>query len=204
MYTDLLGMIKGRHSLGEHPVGGTYIEYPGNGFNRICLYEAKHARPGTFSLVIYAGDTCSQARALFKHFSYEKALALEERGWTIRSSFHFAWQRKNIIFLTGHEKLDLSNFIAHWKSPLGRGYLRKFHKQEFVMLLKGMRDANMMDEQDIWRFNDFFRRNNYQSATTCPVIINQASYSKERLNGDIKTLAGELNEKLMSLLGIYS
>jgi hypothetical protein len=202
-YTELLSRMRDSFPLGEHPVGGTYIEYPGNGFNRICLYEPNHTPPGTFALVIYAGDTCNQARALFKHFSYEKAMTLQKLGWTTRSSFHFAWQRKNIIFLTGHETLALSEYIDYWKSPLGKGYMRKYHKNEFEMLLKGMRDANIMDEEDITKFNDFFRRNKYQSATTCPGIINQVSYSKERLNEDIETLAGELKEKLMSLLEIY-
>ena len=203
IYTDLLSIMRDGHSLGEHPVGGTYIEYPGNGFNRICLYEPNHTPPGTFALVIYAGDTCNQARALFKHFSYEKVMTLEKLGWTIRSSFHFAWQRKNIIFPTGHGTLALSEYIAYWKSPLGRAYMRKYHKKEFDLLLKGMRDANMMDDADITKFNDFFRRNKYQSATTCPGIINQVSYSKERLNENIETLAGELKEKLLSLLEIY-
>ena len=202
-YTRLLELMKDGYALGEHPVGGTYIEYPGNGFNRICLYEAKHAPPGTFSLVIYAGDTCKQARAFFKHFSYEKAMALEKLGWTIRSGFHFAWQRKNIIVPTGHETLALSEYIAYWKSPLGKGYMRKHHKKEFDVMLKGMRDAKVMDEEDIKKFNDFFGKYKYQSVNTCPGIINQISYSKERLNEDIGTLAGELDKKLMSLLEIY-
>ena len=67
-----------------------------------------------------------------------------------------------------------------------------------------MRNANMMDDRDIAAFNEYFRTHNYQSAITCPGIINRISYSKERLNENTESLAAELKEKMMALDEIYS
>ena len=64
-------------------------------------------------LMIFAGDTCAQARELFKHFSYAKVIDLENDRWTVSSSFHFAWQRKNILFLNTDKSLALSEFIDY-------------------------------------------------------------------------------------------
>ena len=97
IYTRILEIMGEGYSLGEHPIGGTYIEFSGNGFNRICLYEYEKAPKNTFSLAIFAGDTCTQARKLFKHFSYAKVIDLEKGAWFVKSNFHFAWQRKNIL-----------------------------------------------------------------------------------------------------------
>ena len=192
------------YSLGGHPVGGTYIEFPGNGFNRICLYEYEKAPQNTFSLMIFAGDTCAQARELFKHFTYEKATALEKRGWTLRSSFHFAWQRMNIRLTINGDGLKLSEYIEYWRWALGKGYIRKYNKSEFTdILLKRMQDARVMNDRDVADFNEYFRTHKYQSAITCPGIINRISYPKERLDEDTKILAAELKDKVMSLVEIY-
>ena len=32
-------------SLGVHPIGGTYIEFPGRGFNRVCLVDHETKQP---------------------------------------------------------------------------------------------------------------------------------------------------------------
>jgi predicted transport protein len=88
-----------------------YIEYNGNGFNRICLFEYKKEPQDTFSLVICAGDTCSQAKQLFKYFSESKAEVLKQNGWNIKTNFHLAWQRKNILFAKGYEELSLGEYI---------------------------------------------------------------------------------------------
>ena len=203
-YTRLLEMIGDGYSLGEHPIGGTYIEFHGSGFNRICLYEYEKALQNTYSLVIFAGDTCAQARELFKHFSNVKALDLEKSGWTIGSHFHFAWQRKNILFTSGDKSLALSEYIDYWRWALAEGYIRKYNKNEFDLLLQRMRHANVMDDRDITEFNGYFRTHKYQSAITCPGIINRISYSKEKLNEDIGILAAELREKMISLVEIYN
>ena len=108
IYTRRLEIMGKGYPLGEHPHGGTYIEFPGNGYKRICLYEYEKAPPNTFSLMIFAGDTCAQARELFKHFSYAKVMDLEKQGWTLTSHFHLAWQRKNIFSSGADKKLDLS------------------------------------------------------------------------------------------------
>jgi hypothetical protein len=203
IYTRLLEIMGEGYPLGEHPHGGTYIEFPGNGFKRICLYEYEKAPPNTFSLMIFAGDTCAQARELFTHFSYPKVIDLEKQGWTLTSHFHLAWQRKNIFSSGADKKLDLSEYIDYWRWALGEGYIRKYHKKEFDILLMRMRNANMMDDRDIAAFNEYFRTHKYQSAITCPGIVNRISYSKERLNEDTESLAAELKEKMMSLVQIY-
>jgi hypothetical protein len=203
-YDRLLEIMGEGYSLGGHPVGGTYIEFPGNGFNRICLYEYEKAAQNTFSLMIFAGDTCAQARELFKHFSYAKAIDLRKQGWSVTSHFHLAWQRKNIFGTDADKKLDLSEYIDYWRWALGEGYIRKYHKNEFDLLRMRMRNANIMDDRDIAAFNEYFRTHKYQSAITCPGIINRISYSKERLNEDVEILATELKEKMMSLDEIYS
>ena len=58
-----------------------------------------------------------------------------------------------------------------------------------------MRNANIMDDRDIAAFNEYFRTHKYQSAITCPGIVNHISYSRKRLNEDIESLAAELKEK---------
>ena len=68
-YTRLLELMRDGYPLGEHPIAGAYIEFPGTGFHRICLYEYglyehEKAPPNTFSLVIFAGDTCKQENSL--------------------------------------------------------------------------------------------------------------------------------------------
>ena len=203
-YDRLLEIMGEGYSLGGHPVGGTYIEFPGNGFNRICLYEYEKAAQNTFSLMIFAGDTCAQARKLFKHFSDAKAIDLRKQGWSVTNHFHFAWQRKNIFNTEGDKALALSDYIDYWRWALGEGYIRKYKKNEFDVLLMRMRSANIMDDRDIAAFNEYFRTHKYQSVITCPGIINRISYSKERLNEDVEILATELKEKMMSLDEIYS
>ena len=98
----------------------------------------------------------------------------------------------------------LSKYIDFWRWALDEGYIRKYNKNEFDLLLKRMRDGNVMDDRDIADFNEYFRTHKYQSAITCPGIINRMSYSKDRLNEDIDFLAAELKEKMMSLDEIYS
>jgi hypothetical protein len=191
------------YPLGEHPIGGAYIEYPGNGFNRICLYEPKHAPSGTFSLVIYAGDTCKQAKELFKHFSYAKVLELERSEWITKSHFHFAWQRMNLPLSINGGGLTLSEYIEYWKWALREGYIRLYKKGEFDLLLKRMQDSRVMNDVDVASFNEYFRTNKYQSAITCPGLINRISYPIERLDEDAKVLAAELKEKMKLLVEIY-
>jgi len=89
-YKKLLESMGFDYPLGEHQLGGSYIEYPGNGFNRICLFEYKNAPQNTFSLAIFSGDTSRQAKELFRHFSYAKALDLKKKGWTVKSNFHLS------------------------------------------------------------------------------------------------------------------
>jgi len=203
-YKKLLASMRVGYSFGEHQKGGTYIEYSGNGFNRICLYEYENAPQNTFSLVIHSGDTCSQARELFQHFTYAKAVDLEKNGWTVRSHFHLAWQRKNILFTKGDKSLSLREYIDYWRGELSQGNIRQYNKEEFSLLQKKMREAKVMDEYDIAAFNEFFRTHKYQSAITCPGIVNWISYSKERLNEETESLAEELREKTMSLIEIYN
>jgi len=203
IYTELLTLVKGEYRLGEHPIGGTYIEYPGNGFNRVCLFEPEYAPAGTFSLAIYAGDTCNQARALYKHFSYTKVLDLEKCDWTTKSHFHFAWQRKNLPIIISSDELSLGEYIGFWRWALKEGYIRLYKKSEFDILLKRMRDARVMNDLDVARFNEYFKSKKYQSVITCPGIINRISYPIERLNGNTKVLAAELKEKLNLLFEIY-
>ena len=126
-YDRLLEIMGEGYSLGGHPVGGTYIEFPGNGFKRICLYEYEKAPPNTFSLMIFAGDTAAQAKELFKHFSHAKVIDLEKGGWTVTSHFHFAWQRKNIFNTERDKAVPLSDYIDYWRWALGEGYIRKYN-----------------------------------------------------------------------------
>jgi hypothetical protein len=204
IYAELLSLMKADHHLGERSDGGLYIEYPGNGFNRICLHEPEHAPAGTFSLAIYAGDTCKQARALLKHISYAKVLELEKSDWTTKTNFHFAWQRKNLPINPSSDGLSLSEYIKFWRWALKEGYIRLYKKSEFDVLLKRMQDARVMNDMDVARFNKYFKTNKYQSAITCPGIINWISYPLERLNEDTRVLAAELKEKLKLLLEIYN
>jgi hypothetical protein len=202
-YTRLLEMMGVGHSLGEHPYGGTYIEYPGKGFNRICLYEYDNAPHNTFSLVIHSGDTCKQAKELYQHFSYAKAVGLEKIGWTIRNNFHFAWQNKNIVSTNGDKALPLREYIDYWSRALREGGIRKYNKNEFGLLQRELAEAKVMDQRDISAFDEFFRTHEYQSAITCPGIINWLSFSKERLHEESEALAAELRDKTMSLIEIY-
>jgi hypothetical protein len=203
IYTELLSLMMENYPLGEHRIGGTYIEYPGNGFKRICLYEPKHAPSNTFSLVIYAGDTCNQARVLFKHFSYAKVLELEKSEWITKSHFHFAWQSMNLPLSINGDGLALNEYIEYWRWALKEGYIRKYNKSEFDLLLKRMQDSRVMNNTDIAGFNEYFRVYKYQSVITCPGIINIISHPIERLKEDTKILAAELKEKTMLLFEIY-
>ena len=203
IYTELLSLMKGDYPLGEHPIGGTYIEYPGNGFNRICLSEPEHAPAGTFSIEIYAGNTCNQARALYKHISYAKVLDLEKSEWTTKKDFHFTWQRMNLPLNISSDGLSLSEYIEFWRWALREGYIRLYKKSEFDILLNRMQDSRVMNDMDVVRFNEYFKTNKYQSVITCPGIINRISYPIERLNDDTKVLAAELKEKLIILLEVY-
>jgi hypothetical protein len=200
IYTRLIKIIGEGYGLGDHPIGGTYINFPGKGFNRICLYESEKASENTFSLEICAGDTCAQARELFKHISYAKIKNLEKDGWTIESNFHFAWQRKNVLFTKGDKSLALSRYIEYWIWALDNKHIRQYNRTEFDSLLKELVRANIMDDLDIEKFNEFFRTNNYQSIITCPGIINRINYPKERLNEDVESLAVELKEKMNGFL----
>lgn len=198
-YTRLLEIMGRGHHFGEHPFGGPYFEFPGNGFNRIFMVEHQN----TFSLAINAGNTCAQARELYKHFTYAKVIDLEEGGWTLRSNFHFAFQHKNILDTRGDQALALSEYIAYWRSPSGKKNMRLYKKNEFDQLRKILRDANMMDDQDVADFIAYFRTHTYQSVITCPGIINRMTYSKDRLDENIDSLAAEIKEKMMLLVEIY-
>jgi hypothetical protein len=204
IYTKLLEIAGEGYSLGEHSNAGTYIDFPGNGFNRICLYENEKVPKNTFSLEIVAGDTCTQARKLFKHLSYAKIIDLKKSGWSVESNFHFAWQRKNILFTRSDKSLAISKYIDYWRWALDKGYIRQYNKNEFDLLLKEMRNANIMNNRDIENFTEYFRTHNYQSAITCPAIINRINYPKERLNEDVENLAAQLKEKIIAIHRVYS
>jgi hypothetical protein len=220
VYRKLLESMGVDYPLGEHQWGGYYIDFSGEvkGFNRICLYESENA-PGntffspnntfsfpenTFSLVVVSGDTCKQARELYQHFSYEKAVALGKKGWTLENHFHLAWQRKNIIRTKGDKELSLSEYIGYWRRQLNQGNIRQYKKVEFDLLKKMLREAKIMNEDDIVAFDKFFREHKYQSAITCPGIVNWISFPKERLNEKTETLSAELREKTTSLIEIYN
>ncbi|MEI7849017.1 MAG: hypothetical protein WCK35_24680 [Chloroflexota bacterium] len=204
-YTRLLEIMGRGSSLGEHPIGGTYIGVPpGNGFDRICLFEYEKAPQNTFSLAIFAGNTCKQARELYNHFSYAKVIDLEKDGWTVASNFHFAWQRKNILDTRADQALALSEYIAYWSSATGKKNNRLYKRDEFDLLRDTLRAAKMMDDQDIADFSEYFRTHKYQSVITCPGIINRISYPIARLDENTESLAAELKDKMMSLHKIYS
>jgi len=190
--------------IGEHQTGGYYIECSGKvkGFNRICLLEYENAPQNTFSLAVFSGDTCAQARELFQHFSYEKAVALEQKGWTVEKHFHLAWQRKIIFRAKGDKALSIDEYIDYWRRELSQGNIRQYKKEEFSLLKKRLRDAKIMNDNDIEYFDEFFRTHNYQSAITCPGIVNWVCYSKEKLNEQTE-ISEELREKAISLIEIY-
>jgi hypothetical protein len=200
-YTRLVKIIGDGYSLGEHS-SGIYIEFPGNGFERIC-FEYEKTSQNIFSLAIFAGNTCTQARKLYKHFSYAKVIDLEKGGSTVESDFHFMFQSRVILSTKGDKELALSEYIDYWRWALSERYVRKYDKKEFGLLLKRMWNAKVMDDRDIADFNEYFRTRKYQSVITCPGIVNRISYSKERLNEDIESLAAELKEKMMFLAEIY-
>jgi len=203
-YTQLLASMGVGYSLGEHQYGGTYIEYPGKGFNRICLYEYDNAPHNTFSLVIHSGDTCKQARELYQHFSYAKAVKLEKIGWAVNSNFHFAWQNRNILFTKGDKAMTLSEYIDYWRRALSEGSIRKYNINEFGLLQRKMKEAKVMDVDDIAVFDEYFRTHKNQSAITCPGIANWISYPKARLHEETEILSAELKNKTMSLIEIYN
>ena len=72
------------------------------------------------------------------------AIDLRNQGWSVTSHFHFAWQSKSIFGTDADKKLDLSEYIEYWRRVLGEGYIRKYKKNEFDVLLMRMRNANMM------------------------------------------------------------
>lgn len=197
---ECMGLGKPQFHNGDTDVTA-YIEYNGNGFNRICLFEYEKEPQDTFSLVICAGDTCSQAKQLFKYFSDAKAEAIKQNGWNIKTNFHLAWQRKNILFAKGYEELSLSEYIRFWRSELNQGHIRKYNREEFGVLQEKLRVAKVMNEEDNKKFDEYFRP--YQSAITCPGIVMWISYSKDRLN-DIESLSTELREKTMEFVNILN
>ncbi|MFZ4854918.1 MAG: GIY-YIG nuclease family protein [Desulfuromonadaceae bacterium] len=180
-----------------------YIKYHGNGFERICLYEYDKEPQGTFSLVICAGDTCVQAKQLYKLFSAATAERLKQNGWSIEPNFHLAWQSKNILFAKGNKELSLSEYINFWRHDLCQGSIRQYNIEEFDLLKEKMKVAKVMNEGDINEFNEFFRTHKYQSAITCPGIVVWISYSKDRLS-DVETLSTELREKTMEFIKILN
>jgi|GEM_PF-4954488 len=179
-----------------------YIEYNGNGFNRICVLEHEKAPQNTFSLAISAGDTCTQAKQLFKYFSNAKAEALKQNGWNVEANFHLAWQRKNILFAKGYEELSLGEYISFWRSELKQGHIRKYDREEFGLLQEKLRVAKVMNGEDNKNFDEFFRTHKYQSVITCPGIGIWISYSQDRLN-DIESLSTELRDKTLELIKIF-
>ena len=204
IYERLLELISEGYPIKDYSYAGRYIEYLGRGFNRICLYDYEYdPESPLFSLAIHAGDTCAQARDLFTHFSASKVKDLKENGWIVTSHFHFAWQRKNLFNTDGDKALDLSEYIDYWRRVPRKEYIRKYNKDEFGLLLERLKEAKVMNEDDIERFNEYFRTHKYQSVITCPGIVNRISYSKVRLRDDVETLAAELNEKKRKLIEIY-
>jgi hypothetical protein len=203
IYKKLLENMGFDYPIGVHHPGGFYIEFPGKGFNRICLLEYENDPQKKISLVVFAGDTCNQAKELFRHFSYTKVLDLEKQGWTIQNHFHFAWQRKIILRTKGDKELSHSEYIEYWRRELSKGNIRQYKKEEFGLLKARLREAKVMNEDDITAFDEFFRKNKYQSAITCPGIINRINFPKEKLNEKIEILSAELREKTMSLIKIY-
>ena len=80
--------------------------------------------------------------------------------------------------------MAIGKYIEYWRWALDEGSIGQYKKDEFDLLLKEMRDTNIMDNLDIANFNEFFRAHNYQSMITCPGITNRISYPKERLDGE--------------------
>jgi len=111
--------------------------------------------------------------------------------------------KKEYFFTEEDNALPLRDYIEYWRWALGEGYIRKYHRNEFDLLLSRMRDARVMDDRDIAGFNEYFRTHKYQSAITCPGITNRISHSKERLNEDFEVLAAELKGRMMSLVELY-
>lgn len=204
IYERLFKLISEGYPVKDYNYTGRYIEYLGQGFNRICIYDYDYdPQSPFFTLAIHAGDTCAQARELFKHFSISKVEALKENGWIVTSNFHFAWQRKNIFDTEADKKLDISDYIDYWRRARSEGLIRKYNRDKFDALQKMLRDAKIMDEDDIARFDEYFKTHKYQSVITCPGIINRIKESKEKLDGDLEILAAELNVKKRSLIKIY-
>jgi hypothetical protein len=200
----LFELISEGYPVKDYSYTGRYIDYLGKGFNRICIYDYEYdPQSPFFTLAIHAGDTCAQARELFKHFSISKVAALKENEWITTSNFHFAWQRKNIFDPEADKDLDLSEYIDYWRRVPSKEYIRKYGKDEFGLLLKRMREAKVMNEDDIARFDEYFKTHKYQSVITCPGIIHRIKESKEKLDGDLETVAAELNAKKWSLIKIY-
>jgi hypothetical protein len=100
---------------------------------------------------MYPGDTMTQARALFTYLhdhGADRLLALRDRGWQLKSNFHFGFIRTG--FGHGvHTSLPLEEYIRYWIEHVEEIEQVSLQEQTFDRALQEFVTSGMMQEDDV-------------------------------------------------------
>ena len=116
-------------------------------------------------LMIYPGDTVSQARHFYKHVDVEALLQLTE-SWDLYPNLHFSHIQTHLVYAT--KDVSLESYLTFWKNH--SDLIGQIKEPQFDSTLNLLSKSGLFDDKDREQFTAEFMETNRSTANVCPGI----------------------------------
>ena len=119
-------------------------------------------------LVVYPGDTLTQARHLYASPMHcQQLLALDDSGWDVAPSFHFGFGTRG--FPRTPSALSAGEYIAYWIAHIDQ--VATFRREGWDRQIQRLIEDGVMTEAGDAQFTADFRETRHNSATPRPGLL---------------------------------
>ena len=132
------------------------------------IVAAKVREPETnwiLDLMIYPGDTVSQARPFYKKVDTDALLQLTD-SWDIYTNLHFSHIQSNLVYTT--KDTSLESYLTFWQDHSDQ--IGQIKEEQFDDMLDLLSKNGFLDDEDRERFAAEFVATNRSTANVCPGI----------------------------------
>lgn len=162
---EIIAKVVGVEEISRQELGFRSLPSRVGGGDRCVEMASLHFQESTNSiaLMLYPGDTLTQARALYRRpTAVRSLLALD--GWKIDANFHWGQMQNGVAFATG--SILTERYIEYWIDRIeGTGQLRREQWNDYWNELEAQQ---IVSEADKVEFSDAFDKTRHQVATPRP------------------------------------
>jgi len=144
-----------------------YIAVEADACKQIPLHFLRDRR--VIALLLYPGDTMSQAKALYRKLDQSKLRTLEKLGWKMEPNLHFSHIQRHEHW-SGAD-IDLEQYIDYWKNNPDRiTQVNRNESGNFDPYLEELLSLNMINAKDKERLRQIFNESNRAHIRPCPGV----------------------------------